>query len=81
MLHATASPEPRTLAAPFTPQSHGVGRGSTAIANRMPVGNPKPINSPAGAMTAMVASARTSVPLNSRRESATSGSQWDRARR
>src|SRR5262249_6811309 len=59
MLTATAKDEASTPAAPLMPQNHGVGLGSTALMKRIPVGKPKPISTPAGAITATEIAART----------------------
>jgi len=63
MLTATAITEPRTPAAPLIPQNHGAGFGLCFITIRIPVGKPKPINNPAGAMIATAVAARARMEL------------------
>ena len=50
ILLATATVDARVPAAPLIPQNQGVGLGSIAEISRIPVGNPKPSNKPAGAI-------------------------------
>jgi hypothetical protein len=59
MLTATAAEDASTPAAPFIPQNQGVGVRSTLLMKRMPVGKPKPIRTPAGAITTTQSGART----------------------
>ena len=66
MLNSTVTPDPRTLAAPFTAQNQGVGRGSISPASLMPVGNMNPIITPVGMIPSRQTVERTNSELPSK---------------
>ena len=59
MFTATAMLAANTPAAPLIAQNQGVGRGSIALTNRIPVGKPNPNKRPSGAIMKIAAMART----------------------
>jgi len=80
MLTAIAMLAASTPAAPLIAQNHGVGRESMALTSLIPVGNPKPINNPAGVIMRSAMTARTMIEEDSNAATSTGNQNGSKAR-